>query len=709
MKNRTVRPDRSCWKRLILGLTLTLSCLSSFAQTAIESVSGSVQGGSEIIRIDLSQALSAIPSGFTIQSPARIALDFPGVSNAMGRSTVEINQGNLRSVSVIQAGDRTRVVVNLKQPTAYRAQIQGKSLLVVLDTVAAAAPAATSAPVFAESKNRDTLPIKDLDFRRGAEGAGRVVVALPNNQVGVDVRVQGQSVVVEFLKSTLPEGLRRKLDVADFGTPIQTVTTFQVGDRVRMVIEPSGLWTHSAYQSDDQFVLEVKALKADPSKLTQGPGYTGQKLSLNFQNIEVRSLLQVIADFTNFNIITSDSVSGSVTLRLQDVPWDQALDIILQAKGLGMRKTGNVLWIAPRDEISAKEKLELESAAALQSLEPLRTQSFQINYTKAAEIASSLTAGGAAAGSTRILSARGSVISEARTNQLFVTDIASKLEQVQALIAKLDIAVRQVLIEARIVEASDTFGKSLGIRLGATDLRAQNGGDGGYRLIGNNRVAFGTNYANAVASSGAGGAVDSSLSFVNLPAIGQGGLAPATFAVSIFNAAANRFLNLELSALEADGKGKVVSSPRVVTADQIKALIEQGTELPYQVATSSGATSIAFRKANLKLEVTPQITPEGNIILDLDVNKDTVGQATAAGFAINTKHIKTQVLVQNGGTVVIGGIFELIENENETKVPFLGDLPGVGNLFKTRSRIANKQEMLVFITPKLITDSGVVR
>ena len=710
MKNQTVSLVTSCWKRLFLGLTLTLSCLTSFAQTAIESVSGSVQGGSEVIRIDLSQALQAVPTGFTIQAPARIALDFPGVSNAMGRSTVEINQGNLRSVSVVQAGDRTRVVVNLKQPTAYRAQIQGKSLLVVLDTVAAAAPAAITAPAFAESQNRDSLPIKDLDFRRGGDGAGRVVVALPNSQVGVDVRVQGQTIVVEFLKSTLPEGLRRKLDVADFGTPIKTVTTFQAGDRVRMVIEPTGLWTHSAYQSDDQFVLEVKAQRVDPTKLTQGPGYTGQKLSLNFQSIDIRSLLQVIADFTNFNVITSDSVNGTVTLRLQDVPWDQALDIILQAKNLDKRKTGNVLWVAPRDEIFAKEKQERESAVSLEGLEPLRTQSFQINYTKAAEIAASLVASGSGAtAGSRILSSRGSVISEARTNQLFVTDVASKLEQVQALIAKLDIAVRQVLIEARIVEASDTFGKSLGIRLGATDLRAQNGGDGGYRLIGNNRVAYGTNYANAVASSGAGGSVDSGLSFVNLPAVGQGGFEPATFAVSIFNAAANRFLNLELSALEADGKGKVVSSPRVVTADQIKALIEQGTELPYQVATSSGATSIAFRKANLKLEVTPQITPEGNIILDLDVNKDTVGQATAAGFAINTKHIKTQVLVQNGGTVVIGGIFELIENENETKVPLLGDLPGVGNLFKTRSRIANKQEMLVFITPKLITDGGVIR
>jgi len=701
MNHQTGREAVSGWKRLFLGLTLTLMAVASYAQTAIEAVSGSLQGGTEVIRIDLSKALVAVPSGFAIQSPARIALDFPGVSNAMGRSTVDVNQGNLRSISVVQAGDRTRVVLNLKQPTAYRTEIQGKSLLVVLDSITAPSPSVASVPAFAENRNRDTLPIKDLDFRRGADGSGRVVVALPNNQVGVDVRVQGQSVVVEFLKSSLPEGLRRRLDVTDFGTPVQTVTTFQAGDRVRMVIEPRGLWEHSAYQSDDQFVLEIKPQKVDPTKLTQGPGYSGQKLSLNFQNIEVRSLLQVIADFTNFNVITSDSVNGAVTLRLQDVPWDQALDIILQAKGLGMRKTGNVLWIAPRDEISAKEKLELESIVALQNLEPLRTQSFQMNYTKAAEVASSLTAGGGGANNTRILSVRGSVISEARTNQLFVTDIPSKLEQVQQLIAKLDIPVRQVLIEARIVEASDTFGRSLGVKLG--------GGinpPGGVKVFSQGGSAlnstFGSSYVDGAAQTTSG-------SFVNLPAVGQGGFNPATFAVSIFNAAANRFLSLELSALEADGKGKVVSSPRVVTADQIKAIIEQGTELPYQVATSSGATSIAFRKANLKLEVTPQITPEGNIILDLDVNKDTVGQATAAGFAINTKHIKTQVLVENGGTVVIGGIFELIENDTETKVPLLGDLPGLGNLFKTRSRIANKQEMLVFITPKMIADKAAVR
>ena len=703
MQNRT-------WMKFFLPLAWLLVALPSYAQTAIEAVSGSTQGGAEVIKIDLSQALSAVPSSFSIQSPARIALDFPGISNGMGRSTIDMNQGNLKSVSVVQAGDRTRVVLNLKQPTTFKTQLQGKSLLILLDAIAGAAPLA-AASVFSENQSRDTLALKDLDFRRGTDGSGRIIVALPNNQVGVDIRQQGQTLVVEFMKSTLPQGLRRRLDVTDFGTPVQTVTTFQTGDRVRMVIEPKGAWEHSAYQSDEQFVVEVKQQKVDPGKLTQGVGFTGQKLSLNFQNIEVRSLLQVIADFTNFNIVTSDSVTGSVTLRLQEVPWDQALEIILQAKGLGVRKNGNVLWIAPKEEIAAKEKLERESSVALENLEPLRTQSFQMNYTKAAEIAAQLTAssGGQAGNNSRLLSPRGSTISEARTNQLFVTDIPSKLDQVQQLIAKLDIPTRQVLIEARIVEASDTFGRSLGIKLGGNDLRAQKGGDGGYQLAGDNRVAFGSSYSNVIASSGAGGTVDLNSNFVNLPAVGQGGYSPATFAVSIFSSAANRFLNLELSALEADGKGKVVSSPRVVTADQIKALIEQGTELPYQVASSSGATSIAFRKANLKLEVTPQITPEGNIILALDVNKDTVGQATAAGFAINTKHIQTQVLVENGGTVVIGGIFELTETDSETKVPLLGDIPGVGNLFKSRSRIANKQEMLVFITPKVVAERGAGR
>jgi type IV pilus assembly protein PilQ len=668
----------------------------AYSQTAIEAVTGSLQGGSEVVRIDLSQPLAGVPTGFAIQSPARIALDFPGVSNAMGRSTVDVNQGNLKSVSVVQAGERTRVVLNLKQPVAYKAELKGKSLYVVLEQPAGDAARPGGGPVFAEARSRVSAPLKDLDFRRTPDGAGRIVVTLPHNQVGVDIRQQGQELVVEFMKSSLPEGLRRKLDVVDFATPVKTVSTSQIGDRVRMVIEPKGQWEHSAYQSDEQFVVEVKEIKIDPKKLTQGVGYNGQKLSLNFQNIEVRSLLQVIADFTNFNIVTSDSVSGSVTLRLQDVPWDQALDIILQAKGLGMRKSGNVIWVAPKDEISAKEKLDLESVAAVQSLEPLKTQSFQMNYAKAAEIAAQLTAGGSGGASARILSSRGSVIAEPRTNQLFVTDIPSKLEQVQQLIGKLDIAVRQVLIEARIVEASDSFGKSLGVKLGGGSGTFDVGQTPGNPI----RASIGSSYV-------AGATGTTSGNFVNLPSTGAlGSSSPGAIALSIFGAASDPFLNLEISALEADGKGKVVSSPRVVTADQKAATIEQGTELPYQVASSSGATSIAFRKANLKLDVTPQITPEGNIILDLDVTKDTVGQSTPAGFAIDTKHIKTQVLVENGGTVVIGGIFTEDLTESETRVPFFGELPGVGALFRYRAKSSTKREMLVFITPKMLADKA---
>jgi len=693
---------------LALGAFL-LTVPAHAQQPVVESVSGSIQSGTEVVRIDFSQPLTAVPAGFVIQSPARVALDIPGATNGLGRSAVEVNLGNLRSVNVVQSGDRTRLVLNLKQPTSYRAQVQGRSLLVSLEPVAVAGPSAPAPQAFAESRNRDTLPLRDVDFRRGTDGSGRVVVDLSSAQVGVDIRQQGQSLVVEFLRTTLPEGLRRRLDVTDFGTPVQTVTTTQTGDRVRMVIEPRGTWEHSAYQSDNQFVVEVRPLRVDPNKLTQGPGYSGERLSLNFQNIEVRSLLQVIADFTNFNIVTSDSVTGAVTLRLKDVPWDQALDIIMQAKGLGMRKSGNVLWIAPKDEIAAKEKLELESRAALQNLEPVRTQSFQLNYTRAVDVAAQLSRG---QGAARILTPRGSVIAEARTNQLFVTDVPATLEQVQQLIAKLDIAVRQVLIEARIVEASDTFGKSLGVRLGGSDLRGIRGGDAGYALGGGrNRIAIGGSY-DAVTSTTreADNAINTvNSSFVNLPALGQGGFPASSFAISLFSAAANRFLNLELSALEADGKGKLVSSPRIVTADQTKALIEQGTEFPYQQATSSGATSVAFRRATLKLEVTPQITPEGNIILDLDINKDSRGETTAAGIAINTKHIRTQVLVENGGTVVIGGIFELTETENEARVPVLGDLPAVGNLFKNRQRSTNKQEMLVFITPKMIADRGAAR
>jgi type IV pilus assembly protein PilQ len=713
----------SNWRARMLAFAVSvLAAVPALAQNAIQSINSTQQAGAEVVRIELSQALSGVPNGFAVQTPPRVAIDLPGVTNAMGKSSLEINQGNLRSINIAQSGDRTRLVLNLKQPANYQAQVQGKVLLLVLEVPASASAAATTSPTgesvrFAEPLNAAPVALRDIDFRRGPDGAGRVVVDLPNNQVGVDIRQQGQSLVVEFLRSTLPDALRRRLDVTDFGTPVQSVTATQAGDRVRLTVDPRGAWEHSAYQSDNQFVLEVRPQKIDPNKLTQGPGYAGEKLSLNFQNIEVRALLQVIADFTNFNVVTSDTVTGNVTLRLKDVPWDQALDIILQAKGLGLRKSGNVIWIAPKDELAAKEKVDLESKAQIAALEPVRTQSFQLNYTKAEEVAKGLTGqssgqGGGGSTASRILSPRGSVIYETRTNQLFVSDIPSKLEEIQAMITKIDVPVRQVLIEARLVIADDTFGRSLGVRLGGSDLRGIRGGTPGYSIGGDNRVSVGGNM-NAVAGQTQQVAATTvpitDTQFVNLPAIGQNNYDAATFALSLFGAASNRFLNLEISALEADGKGKVVSSPRVITADQVKALIEQGEELPYQAATVSGNNAIQFRKANLKLEVTPQITPEGNVMLDVDVTKDSVGRVTAAGFAINTKHVRTQVLVENGGTVVIGGIYEQIDREDITKVPFLGDVPYLGNLFKTKTRSSNKSELLIFITPKVVNDRTAAR
>jgi type IV pilus assembly protein PilQ len=711
------------WRAAGVSLTLFLSVASAWAQNAIQSINAAQQGSTDVVRIELSEALSAVPSGFVVQTPPRVAIDLPGVGSALDRNNLEFNQGNLRSVSVAQGGDRTRLVLNLKQPGTYAASVEGKTLVLTLQS-AGGAPAVASSPSsaggaqapaaapvrFAESLNTAPQVLRAIDFRRGQDGAGRVVVDLPSNQVGVDIKQQGQSLVVEFLKTSLPESLRRRLDVTDFGTPVKTISSQQSGDRVRMVIEPTGVWEHSAYQTDTQFVLEVRSQKIDPNKLTQGPGFSGEKLSLNFQSIEVRALLQVIADFTNFNVVTSDTVTGNVTLRLKDVPWDQALDIILQAKGLGVRKTGNVLWIAPKDEIATKEKLELESKLQIASLEPVRTQSFQLNYTKAEEVARSLNGQQAGQGlatgtstNNRVLSPRGSLVYESRTNQLFVSDTPSKLEEIAIIIARIDIPARQVMIEARIVEAQDSYGRELGVRLGATTTQQA----GGVYRVGGNYLTNSTSSGQPPPTNSQGVTADLATTngyFVNLPSLGINDRDAATFAVSLFSSSLNRFLNLELSALEADGKGKVVSSPRVITQDQVRAIIEQGTEIPFQTATSSGATAIQFRSATLKLEVTPQITPEGNIILSVDVAKDSPGAATAAGLTINTKRVRTQVLIENGGTVVIGGIFEQSESTSTTKVPLLGDIPYLGRLFSTTSVSTDKTELLVFLTPKVITD-----
>lgn len=708
------------WLARVVAFTVMIGAsLSAFGQNAIQSVNSSLQAGADVIRVELSEALTELPRGFTVQSPPRVAIDLPGVTSAIGKPMIEVNQGNVRSINIAQSGDRSRLVLNLKQPANYRAEIQGKVLMLIVESAGSgvASPSAPSKPDtvrFAEDLNQTQLPLQAIDFRRGQDGSGRVVVDLPNNQVGVDIRQQGQSLVVEFLKSSLPDSLRRRLDVTDFGTPVHSILTTQSGDRVRMVVEPRGNWEHSAYQTDNQFVLEVRAQTVDPNKLVQGPGYSGEKLSLNFQNIEVRALLQVISDFTNFNVVTSDTVTGNVTLRLKDVPWDQALEIILQAKSLGLRKSGNVILIAPKDELAAKEKADLEAKSQITQLEPVRTQSFQLNYAKAEAVYKGLTgqSGSGGGDSSKIISSRGSVVSDTRTNQIFVTDIPSKLEEIQALIARIDIPVRQVLIEARVIEAEDTFGRSLGVRLGASDLRGVRGGLPGYSLGGDNRVTIGGNM-NAVGAqtlqTNATSVPFNDSQFVSLPANKPGNASAAsslsTFALSLFGASSNRFLNLEISALEADGRGKVVSSPRIITADQVKAFIKQGQKVPFQTATSSGATAATFIEAVLKLEVTPQITPEGNVILDVEVTKDSIAaSATSLGGAVNTKAIKTQVLVENGGTVVIGGIYEQNDRESTTKTPFFGDLPYVGNLFKTRDKIRDRTELLIFLTPKIISE-----
>ncbi|MCG6875979.1 MAG: type IV pilus secretin PilQ [Betaproteobacteria bacterium] len=707
-------------------LVATLAFLAPAAVRAqgvpnsIDALNVTSQGGQTLLRLELKEPLKNPPASFTVANPARIAFDFPNTINALARTSQDVNEGELRSVNLVQVGERTRVVLNLKSMVTYDTKSEGNTLIISLNAVPSAASRAASDRTvrFAEGTAEDKHSLRDIDFRRGKAGEGRIVVELSDTSTGIDIRQQGQTLVVDFLKTELPDNLRKRLDVTDFATPVTIISTFQQGDNTRMVIEPRGLWEHNAYQTDTQFVVEVKPVQYDPNKLVQGTrgGYKGEKLSLNFQNVEVRSVLNVIADFTDLNIITSDTVQGNLTLRLKDVPWDQALDIILQTRGLDMRKNGNVVWIAPRDELATKEKLELEAKQQISDLEPLRTETFALNFAKADVIAKLLTGQGAAGGGSgeqRILSKRGSASWDDRTNQLFVQDIPSRLDEVRKLIAQTDIPVRQVQIEARIVEAGDNFTRTLGARLGYNVTDAS----GSSPIFSNpNRALFGGSLNSTASVSGQntgafGQDIPNSL-MVNLPAQlsqQQAGQQAGQFSLVLFNRSQTRFVNLEITALESDGRAKVISSPRVVTANQVEALIEQGTELPYQQATSSGATSISFRKANLSLKVRPQITPDGNVVLDVDVNKDNVGIQTPAGFAIDTRHVKTSVLIENGGTVVIGGIYIQEQRNDVNKVPLLGDLPGVGPLFRNTQRTDNKTELLVFLTPRIVEERLTVR
>jgi type IV pilus assembly protein PilQ len=717
----------------VVALAAPLAWAQATAKNAVESVNfSSIQGGKVLVKIGLKEPLPATPQGFAVTNPPRIAIDLPDTVNATGRTQIDAGEGDLRSVSIVQTANRTRLVMNLSRNLTYTQALDGRTLTVTIDgsqapvsgSPVATAPGA-SGTVFAEPVPGTGVRynLRDVDFRRGNIGEGRVVVDLSSPNIGIDIRQQGRQLLVDFLNTNVPRNLVRRLDVSDFGTPVRFVDTFEQGGNARMVLEPRGLWEYSAYQTDTQFIVEVKPVKEDPNRLVQSatPGYAGEKLSLNFQNVEVRAVLQVIADFTGLNIITSDTVGGNLTLRLKDVPWDQALDIILQAKGLSKRKNGNVVLIAPTDELAAKEKLALEANAAISDLEPVRTESFSLSYARAEELRKMLSDK-----DQRILSKRGAVTIDERTNTLFIQDTGARLDEARRLIQQLDVPVRQVLIEARIVIADDKWGRQLGARFGtqsAFNSRTYNMGVSGSLTdtvapLDNNPVSRGSSSLTynqgapqTLFNVGQGsvgtipiGAQPEQLN-VNLPILGAAG----SFALSILNLGSGNLVNMELSALEADNRGKVVSSPRVITADKKKAVISQGTEIPYLTAAASGATTVSFKPAVLELAVTPRITPDDRIIMDLEVKKDSVGQIFSGIPSVDTKRVNTQVLVDNGDTIVLGGIFEQTTRTTVDKVPFLGDVPVLGYLFKRTIKQDDKTELLIFVTPKIVKDALTIR
>jgi type IV pilus assembly protein PilQ len=695
------------WLMLCVGLLATAASAlaqapaSGASANAIQAVTATIsQGGNVMVRIALKDAPTAVPAGFQITSPSRLSFDFPNTANATGRNAQDVSQGDLRTLNLIQVGDRTRLVLNMTRTVPFETRIEGNAIIVLLTGAGGIASGVAPAPTrFAEDTGGTrTHRILNIDFRRTAEGAGNVIIDLGDNNTGIDVRQSGRNLVVEFQRAQLPQHLQRRLDVTDFGTPVQFISAQQSGSTVRLEVTPRGQWEQSAYQADNRFILEVKPVVEDPNRLGGGQRrYTGDKLSLNFQNVEVRAVLQVLADFTGLNIITSDTVSGNLTLRLKDVPWDQAMDIILQAKGLDLRKTGNVMWIAPRDELATRDKLEAESRQQLADLEPVRTETFQLNYARADAFQKILTDP-----QQRVLSRRGSAVIDPRTNTLFIQDTPTKLEEMRRLVRQIDVPVRQVMIEARVVEAADTFSRNLGARLGVFDRQGFALGNSSQRVVfGGDLAVTGFTPTQQIASPIP--TLVQSLG-VNLPAQTIGGARPGTFSTVVYNDALSRFLNLEVQALQAEGRGRIVSSPRVITADQIEATIEQGTEIPFQQATASGATAVQFKKATLSLKVRPQITPDGNVIMTLNVNNDSVGQNTQSGPAINTRQLSTQVLVENGGTVVIGGIYTQDSRQTVNKIPVLGDLPFVGFMFRDRTIVDDKRELLIFVTPRVLND-----
>ena len=700
--------------RLLLLVTVLFNIgVVSAAQNSLESVTYSTLPGNRLqIVLGMSQETPK-PLSFTIDNPARIAFDFANTNSKLPKRSQPIGVGIAQSITAITAKDKTRVILNLTEVVPYSVHTEGNNVLITLDSESTsnlfiADPGAAGVPATASQRFDDQLRgVSNIDFRRGENGEGRVVVTLTDTNIPMDINEEFGKVVVKFLSSRLPDRLRQTLDVLDFATPVKSVSSFEQDGTVRLEIEPVNRdFEHVSYQANNIFTIEFKPIskKELDEKIRDKFGYTGDRLSLNFQDIPVRAVLQLIADFTGLNVVVSDSVDGNLTLRLQNVPWDQALDIILKSKGLSKRESGNVMLIAPSEEIAAQEKIDLEAAQAITELAPIRTAFFTINFAKVTELEPLF--GGGEEEAAGLLSTRGSVIIDERTNTLIVKDTDEVISEIRKILAELDIPVRQVMISSRIVIAQDDFTRELGNRFGFTRSDTF-GSDGLYNTSGtvqSTDVMTSSNFENL---ANTGQPFPTEVPFgtadrfnVNLP---TSGLATGSIAFSILKGSS--LIDLELSALQAENQGEIISSPRVVTADRHEAFIEQGVEIPYLSATSSGATQVEFKKAVLSIKVTPQITPDDRIIMDLQVNKDAVGEVFAGIPSIDTREVDTQVLVNNGDTIVLGGIYEQVTRDEVDKVPLLGDIPVLGYLFKHTLESDEKAELLIFVTPKILKDT----
>ncbi len=703
---------RYCSKRVfvLLAAMVLLSTQSiGAASNVLKEIEYAALPGEDVEVTLIAEDIVDMPGSFTTDNPARIALDFTGMTNGLVSKTTSIGVGMVRSVTAVEAGDRTRVVINLVGSTGHDISLDGNRVkLLIKGSGSSRVTGQGSTSAVPATRGSNLTPetahnaIKGVDFRRGDSGEGRVVIELADANTVVDMRDEGGRIVLDVLNTSLPEELMRKFDVSDFATPVKEFEVTAQGDNVHVEIKPTGEYEHLAYQANELFTVEFRALTKDEKEELRRKKETfdGERLSLNFQDIEVRSVLQLLADFTGLNLVTSDTVDGNITLRLKNVPWDQALNIILKTRGLSMRQNGNVILIAPTEEIAAREKLELESQQQIEELAPLHSEFIQLNYAKAKDLQALLKS----EGNQLLTPERGNVTVDERTNTLLVRDTALKLEDIQRLIKRLDVPVRQVLIEARVVIANDDFAKDIGVRFGlSTQLRL--GGDNNAIVAGGREGYLGGTAGFSEGSiENEGGSTQEAL-LVNLPST----LSPTRGGAINFvvGKLGSYLLQLELSAMQQEGKGEIVSSPRVITSDQHLATIKQGVEIPYQEASSSGATTVAFKEAVLKLEVTPSITPDDRVIMELNITKDNpdFSRSVLGVPPVDTREIDTSVLVDNGETVVLGGVFERTETRSKERVPFFGDLPYVGFMFKQELRRDENKELLIFVTPKILKDS----